>query len=468
MHVPEIPDLMEKIVSLCKRRGFVFPAAEIYGGFANAWDYGPLGVQMRRHIRDAWWRAMVQERDDVVGLEATIITNPRVWVASGHVSTFNDPLVDCKSCKARFRADQIDLSAPCPNCGVAGQFTEPRMFNMMLKTYVGPVQDEESIAYLRPETAQGMFINFENVLNATRRKLPFGIAQIGRSFRNEITPGNFIFRMREFEQMEMEYFVKPGEHIAAYDYWRIERMRWYLRIGLSSERLRYRVHPKADLAHYSAGTTDIEYLFPIGWQELEGIASRTDYDLRQHSAHSGRQLTYFDEETKQHIIPYVVEPAAGVDRAMLALLCDAYEEEQLENNETRVVLRLHPLIAPVTVAVLPLSRNEKLVPTARKVWDMLRPHFDTQYDDAQSIGRRYRRQDEIGTPLCVTIDFQTVEEDQAVTIRERDSMQQRRVPIAELVPALREQVDAMVARAANTAAAYEPPLDWLHTQDAEA
>jgi len=466
--VPEIPDLMEKIVSLCKRRGFVFPAAEIYGGFANAWDYGPLGVQMRRHIRDAWWRAMVQERDDVVGLEATIITNPRVWVASGHVSTFNDPLVDCKSCKARFRADQIDLSAPCPNCGATGQFTEPRMFNMMLKTYIGPVQDEESIAYLRPETAQGMFINFENVLNATRRKLPFGIAQIGRSFRNEITPGNFIFRMREFEQMEMEYFVKPGEHIAAYDYWRIERMRWYLRIGLNPERLRYRVHPKADLAHYSAGTTDIEYLFPIGWQELEGIASRTDYDLRQHSAHSGRQLTYFDEETKQHIIPYVVEPAAGVDRAMLALLCDAYDEEQLDNNDTRVVLRLHPLIAPVTVAVLPLSRNEKLVPTARKVWDLLRPHFDTQYDDAQSIGRRYRRQDEIGTPLCVTIDFQTVEEDQAVTIRERDSMQQTRVPIAELVPALRAQVDAMVARAANAAAAYEPPLAWLHAQDAEA
>jgi glycyl-tRNA synthetase len=458
------PELMEKIVSLCKRRGFVYPAAEIYGGFANAWDYGPLGVQLRRNIRDAWWRAMVQERDDVVGLEATVITNPRVWIASGHVSTFNDPLVDCKNCKSRYRADHIDLAAPCPNCGMSGQFTEPRMFNMMLRTNVGAVQDDDSVAYLRPETAQGMFINFDNVLTSTRRKLPFGIAQIGRSFRNEITPGNFIFRTREFEQMEMEYFVKPGEHHAAYDYWRQERMRWFLAIGVKQEKLRYDVHPKADLAHYSAGTTDIEYEFPIGWQELEGIASRTDYDLRQHSEHSGRTLTYFDEESKQHITPYVIEPALGVDRTLLTLLCDAYDEEQVGDGDTRVVLRFHPTIAPVTVAILPLSRNEKLVPTARKVWELLRPYFITQYDDAQGIGRRYRRQDEAGTPFCVTVDFQTVEEDQAVTIRERDSMAQMRVPIADLILALRGKYDEAIAHSARTAAAYTAPLDWLNSQ----
>jgi glycyl-tRNA synthetase len=449
---------METIVSLCKRRGFVYPAAEIYGGFANAWDYGPLGAELRRNIRNAWWRAMVQERDDMVGIEATVITNPTVWVASGHVSTFNDPMVDCKNCQSRFRADHIDLKGPCPECGATGQFTEPRMFNMMLKTYVGPVQSEENVAYLRPETAQGMFINFENVLTSTRKKLPFGIAQNGRSFRNEITPGNFIFRTREFEQMEMEYFVKPGEHHAAYDYWRIERFRWFLRIGLKPENLRYLVHPKEALAHYSIGTTDIEYLYPIGWQELEGIASRSDYDLRQHIELSGQQLSYFDEESKEHIVPYVVEPAAGVDRTFLALLCDAYDEETLENGEKRTVLRFHPAMAPVTVAVLPLSRNEKLTPTARRVWELVRPHFVTQYDDSQAIGRRYRRQDEIGTPWCVTVDFQTVEQDQAVTIRERDSMAQERVPIERLVAALRERYDVAVAESAAFAAAYEPEL----------
>ncbi len=452
---------MEKIVSLCKRRGFVFPAAEIYGGFANAWDYGPLGVEMRRNIRDAWWRATVLERDDVVGIEAAVITNPRVWVASGHVSTFNDPMVDCKNCQSRFRADHIDLHAPCPDCGARGQFTEPRMFNMMLKTYVGPVQDEASVAYLRPETAQGMFINFENVLTTTRKKLPFGIAQNGKSFRNEITPGNFIFRTREFEQMEMEYFVKPGLHDAAYDYWRTERMRWYLKLGVKQENLRFFVHPKAALSHYSAGTTDIEYLFPIGWSELEGIASRTDYDLKQHIATSGKQISYFDEETQEHLVPYCVEPAVGVDRIMLTLLCDAYDEEALEKNDTRLVLRLHPLVAPIKVAVLPLSRNEKLAPTARRVWDLLRPHFATQFDDAQSIGRRYRRQDEIGTPWCVTVDFQTVEEDQAVTIRERDSMTQQRVKIDDLVAAIRDRYDAALAASSSIAAAFEPDLAAL-------
>jgi glycyl-tRNA synthetase len=452
---------METIVSLCKRRGFVFPAAEIYGGFANAWDYGPLGVELRRNIRDAWWRAMVQERDDVVGLEATVITNPQVWVASGHVTTFNDPMVDCKNCQSRFRADHIDLHGPCPECGATGQFTEPRMFNMMLRTHVGPVQDESSVAYLRPETAQGMFINFENVLTTTRKKLPFGIAQIGKSFRNEITPGNFIFRTREFEQMEMEYFVKPGRHHEAYDYWRAERMRWYLRLGVKQEHLRYFAHPKEALSHYSAGTTDIEYLFPIGWSELEGIASRTDYDLKQHIATSGKQISYFDEESGEHVVPFCVEPAVGVDRILLTLLCDGYDEETLEKNEKRVVLRFHPAVAPIKVAVLPLSRNEKLAPTARRVWELLRPHFVTQFDDAQSIGRRYRRQDEIGTPWCVTVDFETVESDQAVTIRERDSMTQERVPIAELVAALQQKYCAALEESARTAAAFEPRLDEL-------
>ncbi|MHB8578080.1 MAG: glycine--tRNA ligase, partial [Dehalococcoidia bacterium] len=318
-----------------------------------------------------------------------------------------------------------------------------------------------SVAYLRPETAQGMFINFENVLTTTRKKLPFGIAQIGRSFRNEITPGNFIFRTREFEQMEMEYFVKPGEHHAAYDYWRTERMRWYLRLGVRQEKLRYLVHPTESLSHYSAGTTDIEYEFPIGWQELEGIASRTDYDLKQHAQHSGKQLTYFDEESAQHIVPYCVEPAVGVDRILLTLLCNAYDEEALEKNETRVVLRFHPIVAPIKVAILPLSRNEKLVPAARNVWDLLRPHFITQYDDAQGIGRRYRRQDEIGTPWCVTVDFQTVEEDNAVTIRERDSMAQERVPIADLVAALQRRYDDAVAATAAVADAFEPHFERL-------
>ncbi len=446
---------MEKIVSLCKRRGFVFPAAEIYGGFANAWDYGPVGVELRRNIRDAWWRSMVQERDDVVGIEATVITNPMVWVASGHVSTFNDPMVDCKNCNSRFRADHIDLGSPCPDCGVTGQFTEPRMFNMMLSTNVGPVKDDASVAYLRPETAQGMFINFDNVLTTTRKKLPFGIAQIGKAFRNEITPGNFIFRTREFELMETEYFVRPGKHHEAYDYWRLERMRWYLRLGVRREKLRFFRHPQESLSHYSAGTTDIEYEFPIGWQELEGIASRTDFDLKQHIATSGKPISYFDEESGEHLIPYCVEPAVGVDRVMLTLMCDAYDEEVLEKNETRVVLRLHPIVAPIKVAILPLSRNEKLGPTARKVWDLLRPHFATQFDDAQSIGRRYRRQDEIGTPWCVTIDFQTVEEDNAVTIRERDSMSQERVSIQELVGAIRSRYDAAVAATRTSADDFE-------------
>ena len=448
---------METIVSLCKRRGFVFPSAEIYGGFANTYDYGPLGVELRRQIRESWWRSMVQERDDVVGIEAAIITNPRVYAASGHLEHFSDPLVDCRNCKARFRADQLpgttvqgagaqmrvqlDPGLTCPSCGAQGSFTEVRQFNLLFQTNVGPVQEDAAVAYLRPETAQGMFVNFENVMNATRRKLPFGIAQNGKSFRNEITPGNFIFRMLEFEQMEMEYFCWPRQGEETYAYWRKERMRWYVeRLGIHPERLRFYEHPKESLSHYSSGTTDIEYLFPFGWGELEGIAFRTDFDLRRHAEYSGKQLSYFDEEHKEHIVPYVVEPAAGVDRIMAVILLDAYDEETVEGGDTRVVLHLKPALAPVQVAVLPLSRNERLVPTARSVWTRLRPLFRTQYDDSQSIGRRYRRQDEIGTPFCVTVDFQTVEEDQAVTIRERDSMQQDRVPIEGLADALGERM----------------------------
>lgn len=448
---------MEKIVSLCKRRGFVFPSAEIYGGFANTYDYGPLGVELRRQIREAWWKAMVQERDDVVGIEAAIITNPRVYLASGHLEHFSDPLVDCRNCHARFRADQLEgatvqgagatmrVQLPpqlaCPNCRAQGSFTETRQFNLMFQTSVGPVQEDAVAAYLRPETAQGMFVNFDNVMTSMRRKLPFGIAQIGKSFRNEITPGNFIFRTLEFEQMEMEYFCWPAQGRQIYESWREQRMRWYTeRLGVRAENLRFYEHPQESLSHYSSGTTDIEYHFPFGWGELEGVAFRTDYDLRRHAEFSGRQLTYFDEERREHIVPYVVEPAVGVDRIMAVLLLDAYDEERDERGETRAVLHFKPELAPVQAAVLPLSRNERLVPTARDVWTRLRPHFRTQYDDAQSIGRRYRRQDEIGTPLCVTVDFQTVEEDQSVTIRERDSMAQVRVPIDGLVGALAERL----------------------------
>jgi len=429
----------DTLVSLCKRRGFVFPGSEIYGGIGGFWDYGPLGVEMKNNIKRAWWKAMVQERDDIVGIDAAIIMNPRVWEASGHLATFTDPMVDCRNCKRRFRADHVE-SDVCPECGARGQFTEARPFNLMFKTYVGPVEDSASEVYLRPETAQAMFVNFENVVTSMRRKLPFGIAQIGRSFRNEITPGNFIFRDREFEQMEMEYFCKPDTASYWLDHWVQERLAWFKRIGINPDNLRIRAHEKEELSHYSAATFDIEYHYAsMGWTELEGIANRTDFDLRQHSQFSGKNLTYFDEESGQHITPYVIEPAAGVDRTFLALLYDAYREEEVR-GETRTYLKLHPGIAPIKVAVLPLSRNEKLVPLAREVYAMLRPHFMTQFDDAQSIGRRYRRQDEIGTPLCVTIDFDSLD-DHAVTIRERDSMAQTRVRIEELVPALEERLE---------------------------
>ncbi|MHB1416114.1 MAG: glycine--tRNA ligase [Chloroflexota bacterium] len=418
---------MDTIVSLCKRRGFVFPSSEIYGGFASCWDYGPLGVELKRNIREAWWQANVRERGDLVGLDSAILMHPRVWEASGHLANFTDPLVDCLVCRMRFRADHLEGDR-CPNCG--GELTEARMFNLMFKTFVGPVEEEAAVAYFRPETAQGIFVNFRNVLVTTRRKLPFGVAQIGKAFRNEITPGNFIFRTREFEQMEIEYFVKPGTDEEWHGRWIQDRLNWYKKLGLKSENLRLREHGKEELAHYAKAATDVEYQFPFGWSELEGIANRTDFDLRRHSEMSGEELTYLDEETNEHIFPYVIEPSAGVDRSMLAFLVDAYDEEP-DKDGTRVVMRLHKSIAPYKVAVLPLSRKEQLAKAAQEVWALLRPAFSTIYDDTQSIGRRYRRQDEIGTPYCVTVDFETLQ-DNAVTVRDRDSMQQIRVPIAEL------------------------------------
>jgi len=434
---------METLVSLCKRRGFVFQSSEIYGGLQGAWDYGPLGVEMTNNIKRAWWRAMVQERDDIAGIDAAILMHPDVWRASGHVETFTDPMVDCRNCQGRFRADELD-SDVCPTCGQKGQFTEPRMFNLMLQTFVGPVENDAARVYLRPETAQGIFVNFENVQSTTRKKLPFGIAQIGKSFRNEITPRNFIFRVRELEQMEMEYFCRPEDSARLHGEWIEIRRAWYERFGLKMDRLRVRAHEQEELSHYSSATSDFEYLFPIGWAELEGVAHRGDFDLTQHTKASGKVLNYFDEARNEHVVPHVVEPALGVGRAMLAFLADAYDEEVDEKGEKRVVLHLHPAIAPIKVAVLPLSRNEKLTPTARDVYALVRKHWMVQYDDAQSIGRRYRRQDEIGTPLCVTVDFQTVEEDQAVTIRERDSMAQVRVPITGLVEALRERLPDVI------------------------
>ncbi len=437
------PELQfDTLVSLCKRRGFVFPGSEVYGGIGGFWDYGPLGVEMKNNIKRAWWRAMVQERDDVVGIDAAIIMNPRVWEASGHVATFTDPMVDCKNCKHRFRADHLE-SDVCPDCGAKGEFTEARPFNLMFKSFVGPVADTASEVYLRPETAQAMFVNFENVMTSMRRKLPLGIAQIGKSFRNEITPGNFIFRDREFEQMEMEFFVKPGTDDQWHEHWGEQRLNWFKALGVKGENLRLRHHTQEELSHYSKATFDIEYNFSaMGWSELEGIANRTDFDLKQHAQHSGKSLSYFDEESGEHIVPYVIEPAVGVDRTFLVMLYDAYEEEEIK-GEKRVVLKLHPTIAPIKAAVLPLSRNEKLAPLTSEVAGALRKHMLIQVDDTQSIGRRYRRQDEIGTPFCVTIDFDSLE-DNAVTIRERDSMEQTRVRIEELADVLRDRLGTIV------------------------
>ncbi len=426
-------DDLQKLVALAKRRGFVFPSAEIYGGFANAWDYGPLGALLKINVKRAWIRANVQLRDDVELIQAALITAPQVWKASGHVDTFADPLVDCLGeCKRRYRADHLEGDR-CPTCG--GELSEPRPFNLMFKTYVGPVEDEASVAYLRPETAQGMFVNFKNVATSMRRKLPFGIAQVGKSFRNEITPGNFIFRTREFEQMELEYFVKPGTDEEWFDHWVDQRERWFLNLGLRQENLRRYETPRDELAHYSKRTVDLQYRVPFGkgWEELEGIANRGDYDLGQHETFSGEPLTLFDEETRQHIRPYVVEPALGVDRAALVFLIDAYEEQLLDpaKNDVRTVLHLHPALAPYKVAVLPLSKKPELVSVAQGIYQDLRTRWMVVYDAASGIGKAYRRQDEIGTPYCVTVDFQSLD-DRAVTVRDRDSMEQVRVPIAEL------------------------------------
>jgi len=426
---------METIVSLCKRRGFVFPSSEIYGGLASCWDYGPFGVELKRNIKDAWWKTIVQERDDVTGLDTSILMHPRVWTASGHVDSFADSMVECKSCHLRWRAEEL-RDEKCPKCG--GKLTKPRMFNLMFKTFMGPVEDEASTIYLRPETAQGMFVNFENVVAISRKKLPLGIAQIGKSFRNEITPGNFVFRTREFEHMEMEYFVKPGDDKHWFDYWVKERFNWYIGLGIKKENLRLRQHSKEELAHYAKDCYDIEYLFPMGWAELEGIANRGNYDLTQHAKFSGKDLSYYDNESGQRYIPYIIEPSAGVERSFLAFLIDSYREEVVE-GEKRVVLSLHPSLAPIKVAVLPLSRNEKLTPLAKEIYGQLRSSFMTYYDDTQSIGRRYRRQDETGTLFCVTIDFESLEDHQ-VTIRDRDSLAQIRVPIEKLEQTLQTKL----------------------------
>jgi len=426
---------MDKIVSLCKRRGFIFQSSEIYGGLGSCWDYGPVGVELKRNVKNAWWRSMVESRGDSVGLDCSIMMHPTVWRASGHVEGFSDPLVECKVCHMRWRADQLDKPA-CPSCG--GELTEPRNFNLMFKTFMGPVEEDAAVVFLRPETAQGIFVNFENVVTTSRKRLPLGIAQIGKSFRNEITPGNFTFRTREFEQMEMEFFVKPGTDEEWYRYWATERFNWYLSLGIRKENLRMREHEKSELAHYAKACVDVEYLFPIGWSELEGIANRTDFDLTQHSKWSGKDLSYFDSQTNERYIPYVIEPSAGADRSVLAFLVDAYREEEVEGT-ARVVLKLHPSLAPVKVAVLPLSRNERLTPLAREVHEKLSRSFVTEYDDTQSIGRRYRRQDEIGTPLCVTVDFESLEDNQ-VTIRDRDSLAQIRLPVANVESALRAKL----------------------------
>jgi len=427
---------MEKLVSLSQRRGFIFPSSDIYGGLSSCWDYGPVGVELKRNVREAWWRSVVQERDDMVGLDTSILMNPKVWEASGHVTQFSDPLVECKDCHQRWRADDLKENK-CPACG--GELTDPQLFNLMFRTFMGPVEEAASVVYLRPETAQGIFVNFQNVLNTTRKRLPFGIAQIGKAFRNEITTGNFIFRSREFEQMEIEYFVKPGTDDKWFDYWVEERLNWYTGLGIKKENLRLREHTKEELAHYARKCFDIDYNFPMGWSELEGIANRGDFDLKQHMEYSGKGLTYLDEESKEHIVPYIIEPSAGVDRTVLALLCDAYDEEP-DKDEIRVLFHFHPDIAPIKVAVLPLSRKENVVALAKDVYNDLRPCFGAQYDDTQSIGRRYRRQDELGTPFSVTIDFQSLEDNQA-TIRERDTMNQIRVPI----PALPDTLQAKLA-----------------------
>ena len=429
---------MDKIVSLCKRRGFIFQSSEIYGGLNGAYDYGPLGVQLKNNIRDLWWKEMTQLHDNIVGLDASILMHSKVWEASGHVSNFTDPMVDCKQCKSRFRADQIDLNAPCPVCGSKGSFTAPRNFNLMFATHIGADADAASTIYLRPETAQGIYVDFKNVVSSSRVKIPFGIAQVGKSFRNEITTKNFIFRSCEFEQMEMQWFCKPGTDEQWFPYWREQRMNFYVnRIGIHPEHLRWHQHGPDELAFYAKDAYDIQFLFPMGWQELEGVHSRTDYDLTQHQKFSGKEMTYLDPDTNEKYIPYVVETSAGLTRNVLMALSDAYDEEQVAEGDVRTVLHFHPSVAPVTVAVLPLVKKDGLAEYASKLEHELRDDFATFYDQSGAIGRRYRRQDEIGTPYCVTVDYDTMN-DNTVTLRFRDSMEQVRVPVSELVSTIRK------------------------------
>ena len=439
MGTPE-PDseVMDKVVNLCKRRGIIFQSADIYGGFRSTYDYGPIGSLILRNVKDAWWKSMVQLRHDIVGLDASILSPPAVWEASGHLENFTDPLVDCKECNERFREDQLEDPSTCPACGATNSFTEARAFNLMFKTYAGPVEGSGHAVYLRPETAQGMFTNFKLVLETSRKKPPFGIAQVGKSFRNEITPGNFVFRTREFEQMEMEYFVPPEDADKWYKYWCEERMNWYIDLGIPGDQLRLRPHDEDELSHYSSGTSDVEYLFPWGWGELEGVANRGDYDLRQHSEHSGEKLTYFDPELGEHYIPHVIEPATGATRSMMAFLLAAYDEETV-NDDLRTVLRFDPRIAPYKIAVLPLSKKDTITPLANQVFDLVKDRWMADYDEPQNNGKRYRRQDELGTPYCVTIDFDTLE-DQAVTVRDRDTMEQDRVSIDRLVEYLSDRL----------------------------
>ena len=456
---------MEKIVALCKTRGFIFPGSEIYGGLANTWDYGPLGVELKNNVKKAWWKKFVQENKYNVGLDAAILMNPQTWVASGHLAGFSDPLMDCRECHERFRADKLiedwcaengytlekpidafsqeemknfieDHKINCPSCG-KHNFTDIRQFNLMFKTFQGVTEDAKNTVYLRPETAQGIFTNFVNVQRTTRKKLPFGIGQIGKSFRNEITPGNFIFRVREFEQMELEFFCKPGTDLEWFGYWRNFCREWLLSIGLRDENLRLRDHDPEELCFYSKATTDFEFMFPFGWGELWGVADRTDYDLTQHQNTSGKDLTYFDPETNEHYIPYVIEPSLGVERSVLAVLCDAYDEETVGEGDVRTVMRLHPALAPVKAAILPLSK--KLSDKADEIYSELSKYFAVDYDDAGSIGKRYRRQDEIGTPLCITYDFDS-ETDNCVTVRDRDTMEQIRVPISDLRRIIEEKI----------------------------
>ena len=457
---------MDKIVALCNNRGFIFPGSDIYGGLANTWDYGPLGVEFKNNVKKAWWRKFVQESPYNVGMDCAILMNPETWVASGHVVSFNDPLMDCKSCKARFRADKLiedyanehgltdihpdgwtnekmseyiaEQGIKCPECGKS-DFTGIRKFNMMFKTFQGVNEDTASQIYLRPETAQGIIVNFKNVQRTTRRKLPFGIAQVGKSFRNEITPGNFTFRTREFEQMELEFFCEPGTEMKWYEYWKDYCHKFLLSLGMKEEHIRLREHAKEELSHYSNGTTDIEFLFPFGWGELWGVASRTDYDLKAHQNHSGKSMEYMDPFTNEKFVPYCVEPSLGADRVALAFLCNAYDEETLENGDVRNVLHLHPALAPYKAAILPLQKN-KLGDKAREVYELLAKHFMVDFDDSGAIGKRYRRQDEIGTPLCITIDFDTLE-DETVTVRDRDTMAQVRMPIAELEGYIQKEID---------------------------